>query len=92
MPVQTLKARYVNGALWLPEEINFPEGKEVIIGIEHDLPAIDAESREWLYADLAGELPPTNGDMRAFPKESPFNILLTRALSSLYKSDVQEGV
>lgn len=57
MPVQTLKVRYVNGALWLPEEISFPEGKEVIIGIEHNLPAIDAESREWLHADFAGELP-----------------------------------
>ncbi len=71
MPVQTLKARYVNGALWLPEEINFPEGKEVIIGIEHDLPAIDAESREWLHADLAGELPLYEWGDESIPKGKP---------------------
>ena len=71
MPVQTLKVRYVNGTLRLPEEINFPEGKEVTIGIEHDLPAIDAESREWLHADLANELPSYEWGDEGIPKGKP---------------------
>ena len=49
MSVQTLKARYKDGALQLLDFISIPEGEEVMIQVQTpSLPAIDADSRAWL--------------------------------------------
>ena len=67
----TIKAKYKNGVLEPLSKIDLPDGVEVTVHFDNSPSEMDEESREWLNAGLAGELPPYDWGKGGMPKGKP---------------------
>ena len=66
-----IKTKYENGVFQPLETVDLPEGFDVTVYVENAIPTIDNETREWLDADLSGELPPYEWGKKGIPKGKP---------------------